>query len=66
MSKPLQRRIAESRLFVVGCGGLGSLFVIEAAHLGFRDFILVDADKLETSNLNRFIIATREDVGRSV
>lgn len=51
--------IQRTRLLVVGCGGNGALFVIDAAHLGFQRFVLCDADCLEESNLNRFVIATR-------
>lgn len=39
-------------------------FVIEAMHHGFKDFILIDPDKLEEHNLNRFYGGNREDKGK--
>jgi molybdopterin/thiamine biosynthesis adenylyltransferase len=59
-----QLAIARSRLIVVGCGGTGLSFVVNAAHLGFRDFALCDADLLDVSNLNRYFVATLADVSR--
>jgi molybdopterin/thiamine biosynthesis adenylyltransferase len=59
-----QRRLGEMRIAVVGLGGLGSHVVQQLSHAGVRSFVLVDDDVLETSNLNRLIGATPEDVGR--
>jgi ThiF family protein len=64
MSDELRYRIANCHLMIFGCGGLGSLFAIKAAHLGFGNLVLVDPDVLETSNLNRFIIGSVSDIGR--
>jgi len=48
----------------IGVGGLGNHFVTAAMHLGIKGFILVDEDRLEESNLNRFYGAVREDTGK--
>ena len=43
---------------------MGSLVAQELVHLGVRDFILVDPDILEHTNLNRVVDAVTSDVGR--
>lgn len=60
-----QQRIAQSRIGIVGLGGTGSLVAQQLAHLGVEDFILVDHDQIEASNLNRVVGATQNDVGRT-
>lgn len=57
-------QIGETPLLVVGSGGTGSLLAVEAAYVGFRNIIICEADGLERSNLNRFIYATEDDIGR--
>lgn len=58
-----QRQIAQLRVAIVGLGGTGSLVAQQLAHLGVRDFLLIDPDSLETTNLNRVVGATPADVG---
>lgn len=48
-----QQAIAALRVGVVGLGGTGSQVVQQLAHLGVRSFVLVDDDRVETSNLHR-------------
>ncbi len=57
-------KIHSTRIGCVGAGGLMNPFVIEAMHHGFKDFILIDPDKLEEHNLNRFYGGNREDKGK--
>ena len=38
---------------VIGCGGVGSWIAIDLALIGVGTVILIDPDKLESSNLNR-------------
>lgn len=52
------------KIGIVGVGGIGWNLTLQLAHLGVRDFILVDKDKIEISNLNRLIGAGIKDVGR--
>jgi molybdopterin/thiamine biosynthesis adenylyltransferase len=49
---------------IVGLGGIGSIVALELAHLGVKQFILVDDDAVETTNLNRLVGATTKDVGK--
>lgn len=46
---------------IVGVGGLGSQVAQSLAYLGVRKFALVDADKVEETNLNRLVGAYPED-----
>jgi|ERR1051326_2652646 molybdopterin/thiamine biosynthesis adenylyltransferase len=59
-----QRRLESLHFAIVGAGGTGSVVGQQLAHLGARDFTLVDLDVVEDSNLNRLVGATGNDVGR--
>lgn len=56
-----QEEISATRVAVVGVGGLGSHIVQQLAYLGVRDFLLVDPDRVEETNLNRLIGARPDD-----
>lgn len=60
-----QAIISSLHIAVVGLGGTGSIVLQELAHLGARDFTLIDPDVVEDTNLNRLVGATAEDVGKS-
>jgi molybdopterin/thiamine biosynthesis adenylyltransferase len=60
-----QRRLEEIRVGIVGLGGTGSVVCEQLAHLGIQDFLLVDPDQVEESNLNRLVGATSSDLGVS-
>src|SRR3546814_17617409 len=47
-----------------GLGGGGSHAVQQAAHLGIGNFVLVDPDAIEDSNLNRLVGGPALDVTR--
>ena len=56
-------RLKKSKVMIVGLGAVGG-YVLEAlARSGVGNFILVDFDKFEESNINRQILATSETVG---
>jgi len=48
----VQKKIEEITLLIAGCG-VGSQFAIAAARMGVQNFVLVDADHVEITNLNR-------------
>lgn len=48
---------------VIGLGGTGSIVAQQLAHLGVGRFVLVDHDAVDTTNLNRLLGATPQDVG---
>ena len=53
------------RVAVVGAGGTGSHAITLLAYLGDRDFILLDDDLIEVTNLNRVATAELADLGDS-
>jgi hypothetical protein len=50
---------------LIGLGGGGSHLVQQLAHIGIGNFLLVDPDRVEESNLNRLVGATVEDAARA-
>jgi molybdopterin/thiamine biosynthesis adenylyltransferase len=58
-----QRSLQRLVFAVVGVGGTGSIVVEQLAHLGARDLLLLDFDRLEETNLNRVVGAQRRNVG---
>lgn len=57
-----QRKIAETKVVIVGLGGLGSHLAQQLAYLGVLDYGLVDYDIVTKSSLNRLIGAVEADV----
>ena len=60
-----QRRIKNSSVLCVGAGGLGSPCLLYLAAAGVGTIGIVDADTVDTSNLQRQIIHSMDDVGVS-
>jgi len=58
-----QHRISELKIAICGLGGIGVELLKHCRGLGFRNFVLVDPDRLEGSNLNR-LIWSPGDVGK--
>jgi len=50
---------------VFGLGGVGGTALEALARTGFKNFILIDFDKVDQSNLNRQILYTEVDIGRT-
>jgi molybdopterin/thiamine biosynthesis adenylyltransferase len=58
-----QDNIQSVKVAIIGVGGIGSHVAQQLAYKGVRDFVLVDPDLVENTNLNRLIGATPNDVG---
>lgn len=56
--------LGDCTVAIVGLGGGGSHIAQQLAHLGVGNFLLIDPDRVEESNLNRLIGATAEDAGK--
>ncbi len=59
-----QKKIMNSKVLIVGMGGLGCPLAIYLANLGIGNIGVVDDDKVEISNLNRQIIFNYSDIGK--
>jgi molybdopterin/thiamine biosynthesis adenylyltransferase len=57
-----QAKIGNSRVAIVGVGGLGSHVAQQLAYLGVNHYALIDFDIVTDSSLNRLIGATAADV----
>ncbi|MEP6955950.1 MAG: molybdopterin-synthase adenylyltransferase MoeB [Chthoniobacterales bacterium] len=60
-----QRRLKAARVLCIGAGGLGSSSALYLAAAGVGTLGLVDADRVELSNLQRQILHGTTDVGRA-
>lgn len=56
-------KLNNSKVAVFGIGGVGSFTVEALARGGIGNFILVDKDDVDLTNINRQIIATNKTVG---
>jgi len=58
-----QRKVRESRVVVVGVGGVGSHCAVTLARSGVGAIRLIDFDRVTVSSLNRHASATHDEVG---
>ena len=54
-------RVAQARVMVVGCGALGNEVLKNLVLFGVQHLVVVDFDRVESSNLSRSVLFTRED-----
>ena len=57
------KKLNNAKVAIFGLGGVGSYVVEGLARAGIGNFILVDNDKVDITNLNRQIIATHKTLG---
>jgi hypothetical protein len=50
--------------FCLGVGGLGCSVALELVRLGFKRIYLLDNDVVDTHNLNRQILFSKDDIGK--
>ncbi len=60
-----QRKLLDSSVLVIGAGGLGSPIAMYLAAAGIGKLGIVDFDAVDVSNLQRQILHTSDDIGRS-
>ncbi len=59
-----QRKLLESRVLIIGAGGLGSPAALYLAAAGVGKLGIVDSDRVELSNLQRQVLHGTADIGK--
>ncbi len=59
------KSLGEKTVLVIGLGGVGGTALEALARSGVKNFVLIDFDKVDESNLNRQILYTMSDVGKN-
>ena len=57
-------KLSNAKVAVFGLGGVGSFVCEGLARSGVGNFVLVDFDKIDETNINRQLIATTKTIGR--
>ena len=57
-------KLHTKKVAIFGLGGVGSFVMEGLARAGIENFILVDKDEIDITNLNRQIIATHKTIGK--
>jgi len=65
MTESLWEEICQTKVMLVGLGGLGGHIANSLARFGIRSLILVDFDCFELSNINRQLFSTHSTLGQS-
>lgn len=60
-----QEKLLQSKVVIVGCGGLGSITAVYLAASGIGTLHLVDYDVVDASNLHRQVFYRTKDIGKS-
>ena len=58
-----QRRLKDSRIVVVGAGGIGSAVIAALAGAGIGQLTIIDSDTVEVANLHRQPLYRERDAG---
>lgn len=59
------KKIQNTKILIVGVGGVGSYAAEAVARMGFGEITLMDGDEVNKSNLNRQIVALHSTIGRN-
>ena len=62
---PGQQKLKAARILMIGMGGLGAPASLYLAAAGIGGLVIVDPDRVELSNLQRQVLFTSSDQGRS-
>ena len=58
------RKLSDAKVAIFGIGGVGGYTAEALARTGIGSFVLIDDDKVCLTNINRQIIATRDNIGQ--
>ena len=62
-SKKELEKIYNTRVAVIGCGGLGGYIIQELVQFGIRELVIIDGDQFERTNLNRQLYCNEDNLG---
>ena len=60
-----QKKMESATVAVCGVGAVGSFALEALARIGVGSFVLVDADTVDVSNINRQLCALHSTIGKS-
>ena len=60
-----QQQLSEKHVLIIGCGGLGGFLCEYLVRLGVGEITAVDPDLFDESNLNRQLLSSTENLGKS-
>ena len=61
--KSEQEKFRNSKIAVIGCGGIGGQTIEMLARMGIGELVLVDEDSFDWTNLNRQTLSTTDEIG---
>ncbi|XP_066586543.1 SUMO-activating enzyme subunit 2 [Prorops nasuta] len=64
-NESLQNKICNSKVLIVGAGGIGCEILKNLVMTGFNDIEIIDLDTIDVSNLNRQFLFQKKHVGKS-
>lgn len=64
INKKEQLMLKNSKITVIGCGGIGGATVEMLARMGVGNLRIVDKDSFDLSNINRQLMSSMESIGR--
>ena len=65
VSKSEQTRFKESKIAVIGCGGIGGSVIEMLARMGVGSLVIIDKDSFDMSNLNRQVMSSIDSLRKS-
>ncbi|MFW6017018.1 MAG: HesA/MoeB/ThiF family protein [bacterium] len=65
ISKEEQKVLKNSKVCVLGCGGLGGYIIEFLTRIGIGNISVVDGDSFDVTNLNRQLLATENNIKKN-
>ena len=64
LSEQQQKRLADAKVLVLGCGGVGGYVIEYLARIGVGHIAAADGDVFQAPNLNRQLLSTERNIGQ--
>lgn len=65
LNKKDQLKIKNSKITVIGCGGIGGAVIEMLSRMGAENLLILDKDSFDVSNLNRQLMSSLDNIGKS-